>query len=82
MCEVNAILEIALSTISAHLKSMKYSGIIEGEKEGRWVIYKLVDNKDILDFINYLYNKVKNDPVVLQDKKKLSKLDKDHLMCH
>jgi ArsR family transcriptional regulator len=81
VCEINEILDIALSTISAHLKNMKYNGIIEDTKEGRWVIYKLVDNENIINLINFLYDKVKDDPVVLNDKRKLLTLERQNLMC-
>ena len=44
VCEMHEVLHIALSTISAHLKLMKNTGLIKDEKDGRWVIYRLSEN--------------------------------------
>lgn len=82
VCEINEVLDIALSTISAHLKSMKYSGIIEDKKEGRWVIYKIVNNDNLIELIKYLYDKVKDDPVVIRDMEKLLTLNRQNIKCH
>ena len=38
VCEIHEVLDIALSTLSAHLKHMKNTGLIEDEKDGRWVL--------------------------------------------
>jgi ArsR family transcriptional regulator len=49
VCEIHEVLNIALSTISAHLKLMKNAGLIEDEKDGRWVIYRLSKNTGNLE---------------------------------
>ena len=47
VCEINEVLDIALSTISQHLKLMRSSGYITDHKEGRWVIYSLNSKNDL-----------------------------------
>jgi DNA-binding transcriptional ArsR family regulator len=47
-CHVNAIqkiLEIPQSTISQHLQALKSKGIIEGDKTGVKICYKVVDRR-------------------------------------
>lgn len=41
VCEINSILDIALSTISAHLKTLKNAGVVDDKKEGRWITYSI-----------------------------------------
>lgn len=76
VCEINEVLHIALSTISAHLKNLKYAGVIEDSKDGRWVVYKLTENKQVREIIDFLYEKVKNDKLIMEDLKKIDKIDR------
>ncbi|QAR33396.1 ArsR family transcriptional regulator [Geovibrio thiophilus] len=45
VCEINYMMEIALSTISAHLKVLKKAGLINDCKEGRWITYSLTEDE-------------------------------------
>jgi ArsR family transcriptional regulator len=66
VCEINEVLDIALSTISSHLKTLKYAGIIEDKKDGRWIIYKLnTDNEFIEDLLNFLYLHLKTSDIII-----------------
>jgi ArsR family transcriptional regulator, arsenate/arsenite/antimonite-responsive transcriptional repressor len=42
VCQLNAVIGLAPSTISAHLGDLKDAGLIAERKEGRWVHYRLV----------------------------------------
>jgi len=76
VCEINEVLQIALSTISAHLKNLKYAGVIEDSKDGRWVVYKLTENKQIREIIDFIYEKVKDDKLIIEDLKKVDKINR------
>jgi len=41
VCEITAILGLAVSTVSSHLKILKQAGLIEEFKDGKWVNYCL-----------------------------------------
>ena len=41
VCEINSILNVSMSTISAHLKTLKNAGLVNFRKEGRWIFYSL-----------------------------------------
>lgn len=76
VCEINQLLNIALSTISAHLKNLKYAGIIEDSKDGRWVVYKLTEDPNIREIVNFLYKKLKDDELIKKDLEMVDKVSR------
>jgi ArsR family transcriptional regulator len=73
VCEIKAALDIAVSTISSHLKILNNAGVVDFEKDGRWIIYSLDRNNafacTLLDEIIKdeieLYEDIKNNVVEL-----------------
>ena len=45
VCQMTALLDLATSTVSAHLADLKRAGLVSERKEGRWVFYRLVDEE-------------------------------------
>ena len=45
VCRIIELLQLAPSTVSKHLTILKQAGLIEGRKEGRWMHYRLPDDK-------------------------------------
>jgi ArsR family transcriptional regulator len=43
VCEIQAALRIAQPTVSKHLKVIEEAGLVEFEKDGLWVNYRLTD---------------------------------------
>jgi ArsR family transcriptional regulator len=43
VCVINRFMQIADSKLSYHLAILKESGLIAGEYEGNWIIYRLTD---------------------------------------
>ncbi|TAJ44066.1 ArsR/SmtB family transcription factor [Methanofollis fontis] len=41
VCVIKAVLEIADSRLSYHLSVLKKAGLIQGEQQGNWIIYRL-----------------------------------------
>jgi ArsR family transcriptional regulator len=77
-CEIYEVLNIALSTISAHLKSMKNAGIIKDTKEGRWVIYDLVRGRGYVDrLIDSIAEELRDEPIVKKDRAKISMITRE-----
>lgn len=77
VCEIDAVLGIALSTISAHLKQMRSAGVITSEKEGRWVIYSLSDEPLVRSVMKDIMSCVKDDPEIAADAAKVASLNRD-----
>lgn len=74
VCEMDSVLGIALSTISAHLKQMRSAGVIVSEKEGRWVIYRVADNALVQSMIAQIKSKLSDDKEIISDIKKVAEL--------
>lgn len=45
VCEIKALLSLAQSTISTHLKVLVNARLIKSEKQGTWIIYHLTSDK-------------------------------------
>ena len=45
VCQMTALLDLATSTVSAHLSDLKKAGLVSERKDGRWVFYRLVDEE-------------------------------------
>jgi ArsR family transcriptional regulator len=78
VCEINEVLNIALSTISAHLRLMKNTGLIEDRKDGRWVIYSLAgDNILLNNLLESMENRMQTDTVFLRDRSAVAVLSRE-----
>jgi DNA-binding transcriptional ArsR family regulator len=45
VCQITAVLELAVSTVSAHLADLKRAGLVVEHKDGRWVSYRLAEDE-------------------------------------
>lgn len=50
LCELTDILEESEPNISRHLKSLRQSGLLSAEKEGRWLYHRLVPSEGTRSF--------------------------------
>jgi len=41
VCQMTAVLDLAPSTVSAHLRDLRRGGLVDEEKRGKWVEYRL-----------------------------------------
>jgi ArsR family transcriptional regulator len=75
VCEIDSLLEIALSTVSSHLKILKKAGIIKDIKDGRWIIYSIDSaNTFALELMESFAKKRLSDNVFKRDKLRLDAL--------
>lgn len=78
VCEITEGLGLAVSTVSKHLSILKYAGIIQDEKEGKWVNYFL--DTDFLekhgDILQTIKSKAENDKIIVRDRNLLKVLDR------
>ncbi|OHD13162.1 MAG: hypothetical protein A2Y41_03820 [Spirochaetes bacterium GWB1_36_13] len=77
VCELNEILEINNSTISIHLKNLRFAGIIEQKKEGRWVIYSLKEDEKILSLVQAVENSFSDRKMIEEDRSKIKGLTRE-----
>ena len=45
VCQMTALLDVATSTVSAHLADLKRAGLVSERKDGRWVFYRLTERE-------------------------------------
>lgn len=43
VCEIQEVVDVPGNLLSHHLKVLREAGLIEGERRGRWIDYRLVD---------------------------------------
>ena len=84
VCELSEAFNIPLSTLSAHLKILKGSGLVVDTKDGRWVVYEISEGKELsggetfvrktLDLIEAA---VENDEKFLNDRAVIAKVTRE-----
>ena len=78
VCEMHEVLNIALSTISAHLKLMRSIGILDDEKDGRWVTYRLVkENTFFHGLLKVLEKELQNNQRIQNDRRMISSITRE-----
>ncbi|MCK4923886.1 MAG: helix-turn-helix transcriptional regulator [Spirochaetes bacterium] len=77
VCEMHEVLNIALSTLSAHLKLMKNTGLIVDEKDGRWVIYSLSQNTYLHELLETLEKQLRDNRTIESDRAIISQITRE-----
>jgi DNA-binding transcriptional ArsR family regulator len=67
VCQITAVLELAASTVSAHLAELKRAGLIVERKDGRWVTYSLAEDPDAAALLERVWAMVGADPQAAAD---------------
>ena len=65
VCEIQACLELAQSTVSKHLRILEEAGLVDYYKEGLWVHYRLADggrNPYVASLLGNLRHWLEDDP--------------------
>jgi len=57
------------SRISRHLGILKQTGLIKEERKGKWVIYKLSNERNIL--LSYIHKEMRDSPTYIADISKI-----------
>ncbi len=61
VCEIVDILPVSFSTISSHLKVLLNAGIVEKERDGKWIVYRLSSDKFVRNILTALLEELKED---------------------
>jgi ArsR family transcriptional regulator, arsenate/arsenite/antimonite-responsive transcriptional repressor len=78
VCNINALLELAPSTVSKHLFLLKNARLVKARKDGRWMYYRL--NRDpetsvtVTQALEWIIHSVSNEPEIKADQEKLDRL--------
>lgn len=75
VCQITAVLELANSTVSAHLAVLRRAGLLRERKHGRWVSYSLAPAGDpASELVVPLWPRLADDPQVRGDEALLREL--------
>ena len=74
VCQVQAVLGLAPSTVSKHLAILKTAGLVKDQRDGKWIAYALTadgQNPFAKAVLAMLRGPLDRDPVVAADRKRL-----------
>jgi ArsR family transcriptional regulator, arsenate/arsenite/antimonite-responsive transcriptional repressor len=74
VCQMTAVLELAPSTVSAHLADLKRAGLVEERKDGRWVFHRLAGDEASRSHLEPVWRSISRDPHVESDARILREL--------
>ncbi|MCL4378148.1 MAG: metalloregulator ArsR/SmtB family transcription factor [Actinobacteria bacterium] len=83
VCEIQEIIRLSQPTISSHLKILENAGLIENEKVGLWVNYRIKEGlkpfeKDLMEL---LAKNLINDSQIKKDSGMVKKIDRVLICC-
>lgn len=73
-CQVTAVLELAPSTVSAHLAELRRAGLVSERKDGRWVHLRLSRAAGIRQILKSVWRQLQGDRQVDSDAAVLQEL--------
>ena len=77
VCQAQAVLGLAPSTVSKHLTILKIAGLVEDRRDGKWIEYALTDesrNPHAKPVLDLLRGTLDRDPAVTADRKRLREI--------
>jgi ArsR family transcriptional regulator len=74
VCQLNAVIGVAPSTISAHLAALREAGLVAERKAGRWVHYRLASEGAAEATLATLWLVLQEDPQIADDGRVLERV--------
>lgn len=68
VCQLNAVIGLAPSTMSAHLGELKDAGLVAERKSGRWVHYRIDVEVWMEPMLGALWEALDSDPQIADDR--------------
>ncbi len=69
VCQLMTVLDLAASTVSAHLTELKRAGLLLETKKGRFVIYRWSEETEAKALLSDLSARIGKDPQIVADAK-------------
>jgi DNA-binding transcriptional ArsR family regulator len=69
VCQLIELLGLAPSTVSKHLSILQHAGLVRSRKNGRWVLYRLADDRTALvsQVLTSTFQIIANDQMIVRD---------------
>jgi DNA-binding transcriptional ArsR family regulator len=86
VCQLIELLELAPSTVSKHISVLRQARLIEGRKDGRWMYYRLADEKApiaVTEALKWVKTSLSGNRRIIEDEKRLKeilKIDRE-ILC-
>lgn len=74
VCQITAVLQLASSTVSLHLRELKRCGLITERKSGRWVYISLTGDPRAIPWIELAVTGAESDEQLAEDLTKVEEL--------
>jgi DNA-binding transcriptional ArsR family regulator len=74
VCQMTAVLELAASSVSAHLADLKRAGLVGERKDGRWVFHRLEQSEAAAALLEPVWKTIARDPQLEADARLLREL--------
>jgi DNA-binding transcriptional ArsR family regulator len=74
VCQMTAVLDLAASTVSAHLADLKRAGLVGERKDGRWVFHRLDEGEAAAALLDPVWRAIGADAQVQADARLLRDL--------
>jgi DNA-binding transcriptional ArsR family regulator len=74
VCQMTTILDLAASSVSAHLADLKRAGLVGERKDGRWVFHRLAEGEEASTHLEPVFRSLARDPQVESDARLLREL--------
>lgn len=85
VCQITAFLDLAPSTVSKHLSVLRQARLIESQKHGKWVYYRVAqepENKLVFDALSFVNSHLQNDPRISADEEHVAEiLTREEFLC-
>lgn len=74
VCQLTAVLDLAPSTVSAHLSELKRAGFLLDRKDGKVVYYRLSERPELKAFLKAAYAGLRGDDRIAADRAVLDRV--------
>jgi len=74
VCQITEVLQLAASTVSAHLRELKLAGLVRERKEGRWVYVGLSKQPETARWIELALEALHGEPQLEADGRLVAEL--------
>ncbi len=80
VCQIIELLDLAPSTVSKHMSILKQARLVEGEKNGKWVYYRLASRapKAAVEVLEWAKRHLVSEAIIKRDAKNLQAIIKQH----
>jgi arsenate reductase/ArsR family transcriptional regulator len=79
VCQIQAVLGLAPSTVSKHLSILRAAGLTEDRRDGKWIQYRLADsetNPHARGVLSLVRSALARDPRIVSDRERLREIRK------